>query len=334
MRRLLSSLIVFAALAAVLPAKPLNREIVWTDAATLPLYGKVNDSTSARYERLPAKLEGVLREGLWKDGLCSAGMYIRFRTASPAIYARWSTARFSRMSHQALTGTRGLDLYGLKQSPKGGSWRYIRTVKPSFREKEVEAPLAGIPATDKPVVIYGTSIMQGGCVSRPGMSITAILTRRLNREVINLGFSGQAHLDGEIAEWMARTKDPGVFILDYESNASKQEIEERGERFFRILRDAHPKVPVIFVEHSRYPFHDWDGKAAAARKGRDEANRALYGKLKKNGERLIWYVTGEHLIGDDAEGTVEGIHWNELGTTRYCDVLEPVIRKALAKNKL
>mgnify|MGYP002508477446 CR=1 FL=1 len=46
--------------------------------------------------------------------------------------------------------------------------------------------------------MYGTSILQGGCATRPGMAHTNILQRRLNREGVNLGFSGNARLDPEI----------------------------------------------------------------------------------------------------------------------------------------
>ncbi|MEZ6091654.1 MAG: SGNH/GDSL hydrolase family protein [Pirellulaceae bacterium] len=43
---------------------------------------------------------------------------------------------------------------------------------------------------DKPIVFYGTSITHGACASRPGMVHTAILGRRFDMPVVNLGFSG------------------------------------------------------------------------------------------------------------------------------------------------
>ena len=35
----------------------------------------------------------------------------------------------------------------------------------------------------RPVVVYGTSITQGGCVSRPGMLYSSILSRLIRRPV-------------------------------------------------------------------------------------------------------------------------------------------------------
>ena len=52
---------------------------------------------------------------------------------------------------------------------------------------------------DKPIVVYGTSITQGACASRPDShGPNAILGRKLDRPVINLGFSGNGRLGKEL----------------------------------------------------------------------------------------------------------------------------------------
>ena len=58
-------------------------------------------------------------------------------------------------------------------------------------------------ADDRPVVVYGTSITQGGCATRPGMAYTNIVSRELNRPVINLGFSGNGKGEAEVAAELA-----------------------------------------------------------------------------------------------------------------------------------
>ena len=45
---------------------------VWTDAASLPLYGKATEETVTRYSRLPASLQEVCRKPLWRLGQNSA----------------------------------------------------------------------------------------------------------------------------------------------------------------------------------------------------------------------------------------------------------------------
>jgi hypothetical protein len=47
----------------------------------------------------------------------------------------------------------------------------------------------------KPIVFYGTSITQGGSASRPGLAYPSIISRDINVETINLGFSGNGKFE-------------------------------------------------------------------------------------------------------------------------------------------
>ena len=98
---------------------------VWHDAAEFPVYGKITDKTSARYERLPAQYESISREPVWELGRNSAGLYVRFRSNSPVIWLKWEPLFNNTMSHMADTGTKGLDLYALTDD----GWRYMRCVR-------------------------------------------------------------------------------------------------------------------------------------------------------------------------------------------------------------
>ena len=358
------SLLLMASAAVFMSQTVSGQEIEYHDAAAFPLYGKASENTLSRYERLPGNLESVSREPVWILGRNSTGLYIRFRSNSTAIYARWTSRRGTEMNHMAATGIRGLDLYAMYD----GEWRFAGCARPAaektsdvpvvrymdgeFREymlylslydgvtaleigvdkgSVLEQPRLDSPVSDRPVVAYGTSILQGGCVSRPGMVETSVLSRLLDREVINLGFSGNALLDYEIAELMAQVEDPGVFVLDYVPNASAKQIAERGETFFRILRDAHPDVPVIFIEDPQFP-HTLFNKRIAEEVGRkNREQKALYDRLRRQGFRKLYYITSENLIGDDGEATVDAIHFTDLGASRYVSKVLPVIRKALRK---
>lgn len=340
-----------------------SQEIEYKDASVFPLYGKVVEETSARYERLPASLEGVVRDPVWYLGRNSAGLFIRFRSNSTAIYARWESTFNNSMTHMTDTGTKGLDLYALCE----GGWRHVCSAQPQGALSErtiianmdpvereymlylslydgvksleigvdkgatLDLPAVDSPSREKPVVMYGTSILQGGCANRPGMAHTNILSRRLDREVINLGFSGQALLDMEIAHYMASVEDPGLFVLDYAPNAYAHLIDEKGEEFFRVIRDAHPDVPVIFIEDVIFPHTVFDNKIREEVTLKNEAQKRLFRKLKKSGEKKIYYIGAEGMIGDDGEATVDAIHFTDLGAMRYVDHVLPVIRKALKK---
>ena len=337
------------------------QNVVYTDLSAFPLYGKVSEETNERYERLPSRLEDVSRGPVWYLGRNSAGLYIRFRSNSTSIYARWESTFNNSMTHMTDTGTKGLDLYALVD----GEWRHVCSAQPQGKKSEREIisnmdpvereymlylslydgvmsleigvdegafighPAVDRPSREKPVVMYGTSILQGGCANRPGMAHTNIIGRRLDREVINLGFSGNALLDIEIAELMASVADPGLYLLDYVPNASAEAIDKVGEDFFRIIRNAHPDVPVIFIEDVIFPTTQFDNRLLEEVTTKNAAQKRLYDRLKKSGEKKIYYISAKGMIGDDGEATVDGIHFTDLGAMRYVDHVLPVMKKAL-----
>ncbi|MDD6253498.1 MAG: SGNH/GDSL hydrolase family protein, partial [Bacteroidales bacterium] len=148
---------------------------------------------------------------------------------------------------------------------------------------------------------------------------------------VNMGFSGNALLDMEIAELMAKVENPALYVLDYVPNASADMIKEHGEEFFRVIRNAHPDVPVIFVEDPIFPYSRLDKKILGEITRKNVEQKSLYERLKTAGEKHIYFVSSEHLIGDDGEATVDGVHFTDLGMVRYADCLTPVIQKALRK---
>ena len=337
------------------------QDIVFTDASAFPLYGKVSDATDTRYQRLPSELKGVSRDPVWYLGTHSAGHFIRFRSNSTSIHAKWESTYNNTMTHMTDTGTKGLDLYALVD----GEWRHVCSAQPQGKtsqrqfignmdpiEREymlylslydgvssleigvdagatLDQPAVDAPSMEKPIVMYGTSLLQGGCANRPGMAFTNIISRRLGREVINLGFSGNAMLDMEIAHLMASVEDPGLFVLDYAPNAWDYLIDEKGEEFFRVIRDAHPDVPVIFIEDVIFPYTIFNNAIREQVENKNAAQKRLYTKLKKAGEKRIYYICAEGMIGDDGEATVDGTHFTDLGMMRYVDHVLPTIKKAL-----
>jgi hypothetical protein len=264
------------------------------------------------------------------------------------------------MPHMPASGVSGLDLYvkaGDKWQWLGGGRpdksptdekRLVGNMEPGRREyllylplyNGVEALEIGVPQEAKlepatrrpdglkPIVFYGTSIVQGGCASRPGMAYPAILSRRLGREQINLGFSGSAWSEPEVAQLLAEL-DPAVYVLDPLPNMKEEWVAPRIEQLVRTLRGAHPTTPIVLVENIAYP----DGDFVEPRRERyARANARLhetYGRLRRGGDKKLIYVSAKGLLGADTEGPVDGTHPTDLGFLRMADVIEPALRRAL-----
>jgi len=334
---------------------------LWYDARQLTVEGQGWTDTAAPYDRFPAKAEGVVREAVWNLSRHSAGICVRFSSNADKISARWKvTAANLAMPHMPATGVSGLDLY-IKAD---GKWQWIGAGRPEKQESDCVLA-SGIPAGeheylcylplyngtdkleigvppdaalakagarpaghDKPIVFYGTSITHGGCASRPGMAHPAILGRRLDTPVINLGFSGNGTMDPEVGALLAEL-DAAVYVIDCAPNMSPEVITERAEPFVTALRAAKPDVPIVLVECVAYQAGAVLPEKKAAYMNKNKALREAYDRLVAKGVPNMSYIEGPALLGDDGDATVDGTHPTDLGFQRIADAMEPVLRKAL-----
>lgn len=177
----------------------------------------------------------------------------------------------------------------------------------------------------KKVVAYGTSILQGGCASRPGMCGTSILSRELNCEVINLGFSGEGKLDSCVARAMATIPDVDVFVIDPVPNCTYIMCDSLTYGFVDILRSQCPDAKIVMVEGPLYPYSRYNSYFADYLPLKNEYFRKNFELLAAENPDNIYYVTAEGLDGPEDDGTVDGIHLTDLGFRHYANKLMPVL---------
>lgn len=346
-------------------AARLDGDIAWYDIRQLGLEGQGWSDTESPFDRLPAKAKGLVRKAVWDLSRHSAGLCVRFVTDASEVYARWTlTSPRLAMNHMPATGVSGLDLY---VKTKSGKWRWLAVGRPDKQSSQVRL-VTGIPSVDreyllylplyngvreveiglrktaklktsmsresglKPIVFYGTSITQGGCASRPGMVHTAILGRRLDAPVINLGFSGNGRMEAAVGELIAEL-DPSAIVLDCLPNMDALAVTERTEPLVAIIRARHAETPILLVEDRSYT----NAFLIESKRLRNETNRAalrvVFEKLVSAGDVNVYYLTGEKLLGDDGEATVDSSHPTDLGFVRQADAFFEVLAPILAKQK-
>jgi hypothetical protein len=287
-------------------------------------------------------------------------MMVRFKTDATSLHVHYKLSKeLLAMPHMPATGVSGVDLYARDDS---GKWRWVMVTKPAAQEVQVEVikglapgsreyaaylPLyngvelleigvpkgfqfEGLAPRSKPVVFYGTSITHGACASRPGMVHTAILGRRLDMPVVNLGFSGNGRMDSAVGDFLGRI-DASAFVIDCLPNMGPVDVTAKCVPLIHQLRAAKPSTPIILVEDRRFT-NDWITPAKA--KFHDDNHAALkeaWETLRKEGVPNLYYVSGDALYGTDSEGATDASHANDLGFMRQADIFEPVLRRALGK---
>lgn len=343
--------VAFCAIAATGLGQSTN--IVWHDGTTLPIEGKAFADTEQYYDRLPASMKGKAPGSVWGLSHDSAGMCFRFVTDAPHLYLRWSVKNGGlAMTHMPATGVSGIDVYKWAE----GGWRFVKTGFPNAVSNAVD--LAWAPGTpclvylplyngiasfslgiqegksirpaparasgvSKPVVIYGTSITQGGCASRPGMAWTAIAGRVADVPVVNLGFSGSGKMEPSMVDAVAGI-DASLYVLDCLWNMDDAMIRERFEPFVRELRKRRPSTPILVAEDCNVFNQAPTSKAKII--------RGVYDKLKVEDPALwksLYYLEAKEMLGHDCEGTVDGCHPNDWGMMQMGRIFGAAIKDAL-----
>jgi lysophospholipase L1-like esterase len=324
------------------------------DVAGLPWF----QENHGEFWRLPARSKESFPKEVWNLSLDSTGGRIRFRTDSSTVALRLEWPHPPGMRNMHAFGQSGVDLYvgntyrGTavpdKDAAPGKVYEhvYFKDQPRVMREitiylalyspvKVLEIGLDKDPALEfpapfavaAPLVFYGTSITQGGCASRPGMSYQAILGRRLNLNHINLGFSGNGKGEAALAGAVAEI-DAAAFILDFaQNNPDVDSLAQVYDPFIGTLREKHPDTPIVAIT----PIY----AASEATGGqRNEQMRALIRKVVSRriaaGDNHLQLVEGTDLLGSSrVDGLVDGTHPNDLGFQWMAEGLAERLRKVL-----
>lgn len=334
-----------------------NAETKWIDAAKLGVSGRYNvhDGYARMTEAERDKIKANGMDNVYNLSGNGSGLHVDFITNSQKISIRYTRAHFL-MDHMAMTGSSGMDLYILYN----GKWNYAKTLRLPNQESEFEGELFDKTGTvlskdfvdysinlplynsvlkmeigidedaeikgilyneNKSVLIYGTSITQGGCSSRPGTSYSNYLRRAIDRDVINWGFSGSGQLENTMAD-IITSHECSLLIMDCIPNMTGldlKEFEAKYRYFYTNYRKAHPTTPILFIEHPVYTnfwLYNFEDK---------EQNlilRDLFKEWSKT-DKNIYKIKSTELYGNDHEATVDGTHATDLGFYRMA---QPIIK--------
>ncbi len=303
--------------------------------------------------RLPLSLLPKLSEGMQMLAWHLAGGVVRFATDAQELFLNWVLKDPTVMPHFTACGQSGMELFSVGED---GRAEWVRTVIPQtdngkgvllhqmtrvplpgeLRSYMLYLPLynglekleigvghgAGILGDQTrrrylhPIVFYGSSITQGGCAAKAGSAYSAVMCRTLNAPCVNLGFSGNARGEKEMAEFVAGLS-MSAMILDYDHNArSVRELQDTHEAFFRTVRKAHPDLPVLVVSRP-------DPHPCEEDRQRLEIIRTTVRHALEAGDRRVRFVDGGRLLeGPERDMClVDGTHPTSMGFYRMARVL-------------
>ena len=319
----------------------------------LKLYGDIRRGEDGLLYRLPREVAEKTNPGVLALSTNTAGGRVRFRsnTGYVAVIAKYNNV--SQMPHFSVTGRRGMDLYAdgifistfippnempnlafeSKVGVSGEKKERDFTINlPTYENlidlyvgiEERATLTAPTPyRNEKPIVFYGSSITQGACASRPGNTYISHLSRWLDTDFINLGFSGSARGEEAIIEYIAGL-DMSVFVCDYDYNAPTVEhLEKTHLPLYRKVREKNPDLPIIFMTRP-------SGALYSDRLPRRAVVKKTYDTAVSEGDKNVYFLDPtEHMPFMADEGTVEACHPNDLGFYFMARALLPILEELI-----
>lgn len=329
------------------------------------IYGLIPSSEGEPFRRLPLQVAEQVSEGVLKLHVRTAGGRVRFKTDSSCVAIRAIQPNKNLMPHMPFLGSSGFDLYetvngkyiykGSFTPPVNRTDRYESIVKfgsSKMRDLTINFPLydgvndlfVGIEPgaviekgdayrSELPIIYYGSSITQGGCASRPGNCYTNIITRNLNLDHVNLGFSGNGKGEPVMAEYIS-AQPMSLFFYDYDHNApDAAHLAKTHEAFFLTIREKHPDLPIIMASRTDTP--KTPAIAEDTLRRRDVILRTYVNAIKR-GDEHVKFIDGTEVfkealkLGIPADScTVDGVHPNDLGFACMAEVFGGAIKEML-----
>ena len=334
-----------------------EKKIVFYNPKEAPfeIFGLYEPKSEETYKRLPDEVGMNVSEGVASVYRHTAGGRVRFATDSSSITIRVKYPAPDIMYHATHLMENGFDLYidGENRSRFAGSFifsysetreyesKFPRPLPEGDKEFTINFPLYGGVESleigldegariwahtpykhDVPIVFYGSSITQGGCAARPGLSYEARISREYDCDYINLGFSGSARAEDIIVDYMAGLK-MSAFVSDYDHNTpSDEHLKNTHYKMYEKIRAKNPDIPYIMITKPDFKFHTVD-------MSRRDIIMQSYLKARENGDNNVWFIDGSSFFafGDRGDYTVDATHPTDVGFERMALMIGHVIRE-------
>lgn len=328
------------------------------------LYGFYDPLARSEFKRLPDEIVNSVSENVSRLYKNTAGGRVRFSTDSKYVAIKAVMPLVCKAPHMPLSASAGFDLY--IDDPLTRESRFWRCFNPPmdmvdgyeskvvFEEVKMRYfticfPLysnvselyigvdsdasigKGMPYKNMPpIVYYGSSITQGASACHSGNAYQNIISRHINVDFINLGFSGSAHGEEALAKYMA-TLNMSMFVCDYDHNSpNPQALEQTHFKFYEIIRESNPEVPYIMLTRPDFP-PAIDRHAYESNVLRRAVIMEGYNKALRLGDNNVYFIDGSGIFKGRFEElcTIDGVHPNDLGFALMAEAIENKIKSIL-----
>lgn len=325
------------------------------------------------YLRFPKRAQNIVKKLVWDYSLDSAGLAIYFKTNSSTISISYKCSKPFSLPNMNLIGVSGVDILTKNDENK---WLPIqskflidhKSKKITFTFSENRKSLQGfeyrlylplynsisdllIDVDDnsfftwiekdysKPIVMYGTSILQGCCSSRSILSWSNLVQLHFGLPVLNFGFSGSGKLEEEVVNLISEN-EAILYVFDCLPNVyffNTETIKNLVKNGINLIRKKWKKVPILLVDFVGLDYQFVDKKTSIQIDNANSAQKEVVDKFVSDGDVNIFYLSKDE-IGLTFECWTDYIHPNNYGMMKYANAyikkIESILKFSNASQKI
>lgn len=335
-----------------------ERDIEYIDLFDYPelIYGNVNVNSGLNFCKFPRNVQdemekygtGVLNE-MKQFNSSSSGNRLRVKTDSKRIVFKIQLNRKYDFININNTNSFGFDVYNVINgqyihenvfSPGDGNNIFAHEIEvpengeiciflPNYNsilsffmgfEKGSSFETLKYPQGKRlPVLFYGNAVTQGASASRSGNSFTNILSRLLDRDMINVSCSSCCKATDNTADFLGKINCHAI-VIDYTHNAyDTEEFMRTHERFYKKIRQYHPDTKIVLMTSENFNF--WKSYDEY-----DEIVKNTYDNARIHGENVE--LINQRQLFDENEYdlvSVDDTHYSDYGmyivAKKLCEII-------------
>lgn len=144
------------------------------------------------------------------------------------------------------------------------------------------------------ITLYGSSVTQGCASTRPGLCYANLMMFEYHYKVHNFGFSESAKGEDAIIDYISSLHST-AFILEYDHNATVEELKATHERVYRQIRLDNPEAAIIMISR----ISGGQSITMEEEEARSQIIQNTYLQAINAGDKRISYIRGRDLVGDN-----------------------------------
>ncbi len=175
---------------------------------------------------------------------------------------------------------------------------------------------------EKPkIIVYGSSISQGCAASRASLSYVNVLSRLVDYQIMNFGYSEGCRGEKEIINYISNLH-ADIYLIEYDHNSEIEELRKNHINVYKNIRNENKKSKIVFLSRI-------SGGISVSKEENDRRLKIItdtYKFAKDNNDNNVFFINGDEIFDNNKDLLlVDDRHPNDMGMNLIANKIFSII---------